>query len=302
MKKIYVLDTNVLLHDAHALFNFADNELVIPLTVLEELDKFKKNQDETGRNARQVSRTLDGLRAKGRLTDGVALESGGVLRVVACDRDALELLPLALKADVPDNRILAVAMWMVETRKELPVIFVTKDVNLRIKADTAGLTAQDYESDKVAVDDLYSGIVRLSVPAGDIDRFQGQGFLEMKEALSPNQCVILEDDGNPNHVGVGRYQAATNRVVPLKNLTKDGVWGIKPRNVEQQFALDLLLDDNLQLVTINGKAGTGKTLLAIAVGLLKVADEKLFSRLLISRPIFPMGKDLGFLPGGVEEK
>ena len=302
MKKIYVLDTNVLLHDAHALFNFADNELVIPLTVLEELDKFKKNQDETGRNARQVSRTLDGLRAKGRLTDGVALESGGSLRVVACDRDALELLPLALKADIPDNRILAVAMWMVETRKELPVIFVTKDVNLRIKADTAGLTAQDYESDKVAVDDLYSGIVRLNVAGTEIDRFQGQGFLEMKEALSPNQCVVLEDAANSNHVGVGRYQAATNRVVPLKNITKDGVWGIKPRNVEQQFALDLLLDDNLQLVTINGKAGTGKTLLAIAVGLLKVADEKLFSRLLISRPIFPMGKDLGFLPGGVEEK
>jgi len=303
MKKIYVLDTNVLLHDPQSLFKFEDNDLILPITVIEEIDGFKKDQNETGRNARHVSRLLDALRAKNPLMEGAPLEGGGMLKVEKCSEESLQRLPPDLRSDRADNRILAVAMKM-QRLTDLPVVFVTKDTNLRIKADALGLKAEDYESDKVSLEDLYTGTVEMEKDGKEVDRFFGQGYLDVPgdTNLSPNQCVTLVDAANSGHVALARYHASEGRLLPLANLPKDGIWGIQPRNREQQFAFDLLLDDDIQLVTLNGKAGTGKTLLAIAAGLLKVADENRFSRLLVSRPVYPMGKDLGFLPGDVEEK
>jgi PhoH-like ATPase len=301
MKKIYVLDTNVLLYDPQALFRFEDNDLVIPITVIEEIDRFKKDQSETGRNARHISRLLDGFRKLAPLSQGVPLEGGGILRVEIYAEAAMKGLPPELRADRGDNRILAVAVQLRQTCS-CPVILVTKDTNLRIKADAVGLTAEDYESDKVSIEDLYSGTAEVTVAKEEVDRFYGQGFVPLTGDFRPNQFVTLIEDGNPSHTAIGRYQSSLQRLVPLIRPPKEGVWGIHPRNREQQFTFDLLLNEDVLLVTLVGKAGTGKTLLAIAVGLLKAADEGAYSRLLVSRPVFPLGRDLGFLPGDLEEK
>ncbi|MDZ4183634.1 MAG: PhoH family protein [Desulfuromonadales bacterium] len=301
MKKTYVLDTNVLLHDAQALFRFEDNDVVIPMTVIEEIDRFKKDLNETGRNARQISRTLDGLREKTRLMEGVPLEGGGVLKVVLCSDAALHRLPLELRGEQADNRILAVAADLMKSC-DCPVVFVTKDTNLRIKADVIGLAAEDYETGKVPIDELYSGQAEVMVDKEIVDRFYGQGYIEIGSDYRANECVTLIDSANLSHTGIGRFHAQSGRIVALSRAPKEGIWGIQPRNREQQFALDILLNNEIQVVTLVGKAGTGKTLLAIAAGLLKVSDEAVYSRLLVSRPVFPMGRDLGFLPGDVEEK
>ncbi|BCA79673.1 PhoH family protein [Desulfuromonas sp. AOP6] len=301
MKKTFILDTNVLLHDPQAIFKFEDNDVIVPITVIEEVDNFKKDLSETGRNARQISRILDGFRQKAPLVDGVPLEGGGILKVVLYTDGSMKLLPPELRADRGDNRILAVAMDM-KKQCSCPVVFVTKDTNLRIKADAIGLRAEDYESDKVSIEELYSGTAQVVVNKDEVDRFYGQGYLDFSGPYYPNQGITLAEASNPSHTAIGRYHAKMERLNPLIRPPKEGVWGILPRNREQQFALDLLLDDDIQLVTLVGKAGTGKTLLAIAAGLFKSADEGSFSRLLVSRPVFPMGKDLGFLPGDVEEK
>jgi len=301
MKKVYVLDTNVLLHDPQALFHFEENDLVIPMTVIEEVDRFKKDLSEIGRNARHLSRLLDSLRERAKLVEGVELESGGHLRVALYAEEALKRLPPELRYDHGDNRILAVALELQE-QCACPVIFVTKDTNLRIKADAIGLAAEDYESDKVSIEELYSGATELLVGGAEVDRFYGQGYLDLDQELLANQCLTLVDTHNPSHTALARYHRGLRRAVPLQRAPKEGVWGINARNREQQFAFDLLLNDEIQLVTLVGKAGTGKTLLAIAAGLLKTADEGHYNRLLVSRPIFPLGRDLGFLPGDIKEK
>ncbi|MBW2478174.1 MAG: PhoH family protein [Deltaproteobacteria bacterium] len=301
MKKTYVLDTNVLLHDPEALFRFEENDVVIPMTVIEEIDRFKKDLSETGRNARHFSRLMDHLRAKAKLIEGVDLDNGGHLKVELYTNEALENLPPELQTDRGDNRILAVALELKHS-SSFPVLFVTKDTNLRIKADAVGLVAEDYESDKVSIEDLYSGTADLNLSREDIDRFYADGYLDYEGELYPNQCLTLADIVNPSHTALARYHYGLKRLVPLIRPPKDGVWGIHPRNREQQFAFDLLLNEDVQLVTLVGMAGTGKTLLAIAAGLLKSADEGSYTRLLVSRPVFPLGRDLGFLPGDIEEK
>ncbi|MCD6527744.1 MAG: PhoH family protein [Desulfuromonas sp.] len=302
MSKKYVLDTNVLLHDPQALLKFEDNDVIIPITVIEEIDTFKKDLNEIGRNARHVSRMLDELRSQGSLTAGVPLVSGGTLKVVLFTDDHARKLPPELRVERSDNRILAVAVSL-NHNSDSKVIFVTKDTNLRIKANALGLVAQDYQNDKVSIEELYSGTLDLTLPSVEVDRFYGQGYLELPDqSFFPNQCMTLIDTANPSHTALARYDQQSGRCLPLVKLPKEGIWGITSRNREQHFALDLLLDTNIQLVTLVGKAGTGKTLLAIAAGLQKAADDGSYSRLLVSRPVFPMGRDLGFLPGDVEEK
>jgi len=300
--KTFVLDTNVLLHDPQALFKFQDNTIVVPITVVEEIDRFKKDMNETGRNARQISRLLDELRKQGSLSHGLVLPNGGQLRVEIYEERVIKQLPPELRVDRGDNRILAVAMDIKERDKKNPVILVTKDTNLLIKADALGLVAEDYESDKVDIQDLYSGFAEISFQSEVVDRFHGQGWLDVEEAYLPNQFVTLNDEANGAHSIAGRYDADKKKLFPLKKVARDGIWSILPRNPEQQLAFDILLDDSVKLVTLVGKAGTGKTLLAIAAGLHKVAEENIYNRLLVSRPVFPMGRDLGFLPGDIEEK
>ncbi len=303
MRKNYVLDTNVLLHDPRALFQFKDNNVIIPIYVVEEIDKFKRDLSELGRNARQVSRDLDAFREEnGSLTEGVPLESGGTLRVLFTQR---ELPRELMNQHVADNRILALAMDVKEREPNLRCVFVTKDINLRIRADALGLVTEDYENDKIENPEVYMGVRELEVGKGDIDAFYAHGELPLPDGINgvyPNEFALLKDRQAPNHTALSKYNAQKGRFVPLLKSLKEGAWGLRPRNKEQSFALDLLLNDEIKLVTIVGKAGTGKTLLAIAAGLQKTMEEQVYQKMLVSRPVFPLGKDIGFLPGTVEEK
>jgi PhoH-like ATPase len=298
--KHFVLDTNVLIHDPRAVLQFADNEVVIPIFVIEEIDQFKKEASERGRNAREVARLLDGLRSDGaRLSDGAKLASGGKLRVASAAR----AVPTTLReSQIADHLILMVALDVRDANKGEPTIFVTKDVNLRIRADSLGLTSMDFEAERIDIDELYSGMTELPVSGGDVDAFYTNGTLEIGQAgLKSNQYVLLRDRDSSSHSALGRFDANARKLVPLRKL-RDGVWGIRPRNKEQHCALDLLLADDVKLVTLIGKAGTGKTMLALAAGLQKVVEEQIYSKLLVSRPIFPLGRDVGYLPGDIEEK
>ena len=303
MRKNYVLDTNVLLHDPRALFQFKDNNVIVPIYVVEEIDKFKRDLSELGRNARQVSRDLDAFREEnGSLTEGVPLENGGTLRVLFTER---ELPRELMNQHVADNRILALAIDVKEREPNLRCVFVTKDINLRIRADALGLVTEDYENDKIENPEVYMGVRELEVAKGDIDDFYARGELAPPDGINgvyPNEFALLKDRNAPNHTALSKYNAQKGRFVPLLKSLKEGAWGLRPRNKEQSFALDLLLNDEIKLVTIVGKAGTGKTLLAIAAGLQKTMEEQVYQKMLVSRPVFPLGKDIGFLPGTVEEK
>ncbi len=300
MKKYFVLDTNVLLHDVNSLFAFGDNDIVIPMVAIEELDRFKKDLNEIGRNARQVSRLLDKLRSQGPLYKGINLDNGGTLKVFIPSQTTNNL-PAELIFNKADNQILSVAMELKE-KAGRPVCLITKDTNLRIKADALGLTAEDYESNTVEISELYQGFRTFPVSKDIIESYYAEASLKPPvNDLYPHEGVILVEEGNPKHTALARFDKEKGNLVPL-NIPKDGVWGIYPKNVEQRFAMSLLLDDSVKLVSLAGKAGTGKTLLAIAAGLKKTADEEVFIRLLVSRPIFPLGKDIGYLPGEIEEK
>ena len=298
-KKVFVLDTNVLLHDPMSICHFQEHDIVIPIVVIEEIDTFKKDQTEIGRNARTVSRQLDKLRLGGSLSEGVVMEGGGTLKVDVMPHP-LDLGLAALDKHKADNQILACALGQKKVRKE-NVVMVSKDTNLRIKADALGLQAEDYTTDRVALDELYTGTAVWTVDPSKLDLLVDGGLPTGDQAFSPNQFVTLVDRSNDTHTALGRFYAADGRIHPLKRVEMPP-WGVKPRNREQQFALELLLDDSVQVVTLLGKAGTGKTLLAIAAGLQQVVDEERFNKLLVSRPVMPLGRDLGFLPGDVSEK
>ncbi len=302
MIKNFVLDTNVLLHDPNALFKFQDNRVFIPIMVIEELDHFKKDLNMLGRNARTVSKYIDRLREKGNLADGVPLEQGGMLRI-AFGEEGASLLPPELRGDLADNHLLGVALSVRGKDKGAPVVVISKDTNLRIKADALGIRAEDFESDRVDIEELYRGVRELAAGKEFIDAFYGSGMCAPPpgaEGLYSNEYVVFRD-ASTGSSALGRNDSASGKVRLLPPM-KDDVWGIRPRNKEQHFALDILLDDSVKLVTLAGKAGTGKTLLAIAAGLRKTSDDEVYQRMLVSRPVLPMGKDLGFLPGDVEEK
>jgi len=294
--KYFVLDTNVLLHNPDSLTSFADNSIVLPMTVIEELDKFKRNNDELGRNARHVIRQLDKLRNQGTLKDGVTMENGGVLRITVERRDMPGAL---LDMSIADNRILAVANSLHEEGKE--VIFVSKDINARLKADALGIAVMDFEKQKCNADELYIGWREASVPAEVIDKFYNDKTLETEGFdFHHNEFILLQDETNPKHSGLGRA-IGPNSISHL-NSKYDHAWNISPRSKEQRMALDLLLNPEINLVTLIGQAGTGKTLLALAAGLESVIHNGNHERLLVSRPVVPMGKDIGYLPGTKDEK
>jgi len=297
--KTYVLDTNVLLHNPQAIFAFEDNEVVIPFAVIEEIDNQKRRQDEIGRNARMISRQLDELRTEGQLSRAIRLRGGGTLRIEMNHQESIDF-PRGLDSQKCDNRILAVA-HNIQQRNGGSVILVTKDLNLRIKADVLGLAAEDFYNDKVDYHELHKGFREVQVAADDLDAFYRDrclGWHHNPEPF-PHEFLILRNSANPSHSALGHYANKTIR--PLFH--EDSVsWGVRARNKEQKFALELLLDDSIQVVTLVGSAGTGKTLLALAVGLEKVIEQNAYSRFLVTRPIIPMGDDLGYLPGTKEEK
>ena len=298
MRKTFVLDTNVLLHDPESIFAFDEHDVLIPIYVLEEIDRFKRQETELGRSARKVSRSLDELRAEGLLNVGVELPNGGTLYVVYANRATG--VDWSVGNDV-DARIIAVAL---EAKAEFPgdeTILVTKDINMRIRAEALGITAEDYEADKVDIDELYTGVCGYAVTSEELDYFNRVGNLPIPDGtFSHNEFVQLQVENTVSST-FGRYDASTGLVLPLRR-PKGGMWGLSPRNKEQAFAIDLLMDDNIKLVTLVGKAGTGKTLCAIAAGLQKVMEERKYQRVLVSRPVMPLGKDIGYLPGDLREK
>lgn len=304
--KSFVLDTNVLLHAPEALTKFRENEVVIPIDVLEELDKFKSQNDELGRNAREVIRILDRARAKGSLGSGVPInENGGMLRV---DLKPICLIEAGLERDTPDNRILSIAYKIHKEGKK--VVFVSKDVNVRIKADALGIAAEDYETDKITtVEELHPGWREVEVTEEQLKQFFEEHRVEVEADLFANEGVLLRDRSRAKRTAIGRRAPADvkadskgKHVVRPLLFTAENILGVSPRNLEQRIALDLLLDPSVSLVTLVGQAGTGKTLLALVAGLHLTVRQHQFEKLLVSRPIMPLGRDLGFLPGSKEEK
>ncbi len=297
--QIYLVDTNVLLFDPNALLAFHGHHVVIPIVVIEEVDRFKKDLNETGRNARQVSRTLDKLRKKGSLADGVELETGGTLRVRMIPDTPL---PTGLSGRSNDNLILQVCLQLCEEKGKERVVLITRDTNMRIKGDALGIKAEDYLNAHIEVSEAYSGLTEETVSHDILKTVLQNKSIDAENldmVLHNNQCVHLTSTENAKVEAYLRYQNDRLRLISQSPIN---VWGVSPRNIEQRFAMDLLLDPNIALVTLTGMAGTGKTLLAIAAGLSLVADQQLYRRLVVSRPIFPLGRDLGFLPGDVSEK
>ena len=311
MLKTFVLDTNVLLHSAQSIDSFQDNNVVIPMAVIEELDKFKKYQDELGRNARQVIRRLDALREKGHLAEGVSLAgsespSSGTLRILTVrgtmsgkDKDLEKITDTALDMELPDNRILLVAYNLHMQHEN--VVFISKDINLRLKADALGIKVMDFEREKVDFDTLYTGHRTVSVPSYVIDELYQKKIMQPEMELCANEFVLFQDEDNSKHSALAR-QRSDGQLHLVIAKPETPVWNIQPRNKEQRMALDLLMDPTISLVTLVGRAGTGKTLLALAAALECVLHNGTYEKILVSRPIVPLGNDIGFLPGTKEEK
>ena len=300
VRKNFILDTNVLLHDPQAIYGFADNSVHIPIVVIEEVDNFKKDATELGRNAREVSRQLDRLRRRGSLVDGIPLDGGGMLRVSLTHRELPEQVSIGKQAD---NRIVATALHVKESQPDVPAIFVTLDTNLRIRANALGIESVDYDTERITVEGLYPGATELVLPSADVDALYEVGATALPtpasgETLYENEYVTVRDERRSALARVRVEARRLERLMPLKDL----VYGIRPRNREQHFALDACLRDDIKVVTLVGKAGTGKTLMALAAGLHKVTEDSAFQRLLVSRPIMPLGRDIGFLPGDVDDK
>jgi PhoH-like ATPase len=298
-RKTFVIDTNVLIHDSTAIKKFKDNDVVIPLSVLEELDSLKRNSDEVGKNARETIRYIDSLKGekKGDLHSGVAIPEGPKVRIyLGAKQERVENFPLPL--DRNSNRFLLTA-FLLQQRGE-SVVIVSKDFVTRVKAEAMDLEAEDYESLKLSYDDMYHGLRKIETPKHEIDLFYKEGFLSIPhELFRPNEYILLTSPENSS--AVCKHNEKTKRFEPLLAINRD-IWGIQPLNIEQRCAIDMLLRDDIPLVTLVGQAGTGKTLLALACGMKKVFDDNVYSRILISRPIVPLGKDIGYLPGTKEEK
>ncbi|MGM0439550.1 MAG: PhoH family protein [Chlamydiota bacterium] len=296
-KKTFVLDTNVLLHDPNALQEFPNSNLVIPLTVLEELESMKKYTSELGHNARRVIRYLDFLKnvGDGNLHRGVKIDNGSTIRI-----------QVRVKSDFPIHGVskkniqIIMAAYLLQEEGQR-VVFVSKDIAARVKAQVIGLEAEDYEKLKVSYGELYQGYREVEVSKKEIDLLYKDGAIEpMVEGLSPHEYCYLKTSDN-NSSAISRFCPKSKKLVSVSAL-EQGIWGVKPYNIQQRCALDLVLNDDINLVTLEGPAGTGKTLLALAGGVHKVFDEGTYKRILVSRPIVPLGKDIGYLPGSKEEK
>lgn len=297
MQKVYVVDSSVLLHDPNAIYEFEDNEIVIPYVVLEELERKKRNSDNVGRSAREVIRQLDSLRQVGSLANGVKLKSGGVLRV-ELNHFSTEVLPLFYDPSLADNRILTVSVNL-SREEEKPVILVTKDIAMRVKADAVGLKSQDYYNDKIVLPPIADGIFTVSLRDEDVNLLYRFGKITAPVTLPANACIkgMLSDDSI-----LPLMSSPTGLEIYYLPPSKLDTWDIMPKNIEQIWALQLLNNPAVSLVNLIGPAGTGKTLLALASGLEQTLHSEIYTRLLCARPLIPFGNDIGYLPGEKENK
>ena len=308
-KKNYVIDTSVFLSDADALFSFANNDIFIPLKVLEEVDGHKKRQDSVGFHARKFIKHLDGLRANGSLNKGVRPNQGkGIIKV--CDADYSDVLPRSLDLAIADHIILASALKVQKEWDKRKTVVVSRDINMRVIANSLGLEAEDYETLQAVedADKLYDGFEEILVDDQIIEHFYAGEEIILDEEqgvrLHPNQFLMLQSSANPKKTALCRFNAPHLPLKPTLQKWPEISWGIKPRNKEQAFAFDLLFDDDVPLVTLIGKAGSGKTLMAIAAAMEQTLGmgKTIYKKIIISRPVQPLGKDIGFLPGTMEEK
>mgnify|MGYP003113779673 CR=1 FL=1 len=304
MKKTYIMDTSVLLTNHDSIFSFGNNDIVIPLKVLEEIDNHKKRQDGVGLNARAIIRTLDQFREKGNLHTGVRMRKGkGILSIRQYDP---KLIPGDLDVSCADNQIIGTAISEKNKNSKRKVIVVSRDINMRVKCDALGILSEDYVSNQVVSDtnELYTGLTQHLVDDQVVDQFYNDEkiYIEKEEAvLYPNQFVMLVSNSNPKKTALANFKSYN---MPIEKIVdyREPIWGLKPRNKEQVFGLKLLLDKNIPIMTIIGPAGCGKTLIALAAGLEQVLEDNTYKKLVVSRPVQPMGKDIGFLPGTLEEK
>ena len=306
LPSVYVLDISVLLYAPDAIFDFPMKEVLLPVSILDALEPLRQDLGEKGRVANLVSKILDECRQLGNLVEGVSLPNGGKLRIELADPET-EAIPFSFNSRNPSNRILAVA-WLL-SRENKDVVFVSRDENLRTKANTLNVPTISYKGRRRDDSNLYSGIHHCEVSKKKLRNLNQQSFISMEEVQSeldenikffPNQGLLLNNPEVPEEDVLAIYNQSKNKFLTVSK--EQGVWGIRPRNLEQRLALALLVDPNISIVTLSGKAGTGKTLLALAVGLQQMMVDNIYSRMLVSRPIFPMGRDLGFLPGDTQEK
>lgn len=308
-KKVYVLDTNVLLSDPNSIFAFQEHDLIIPMIVLEELDRHKSRLDEVGKNARQISRTLDDMRGNGSLIKGVKLPEGGKLKIVSIDVSVYNNLPQELQISKVDNQILAFMLSLKSTNS----ILVSKDINVRIKCDSLGIKCEDYLKMRVTSDPekFYRGVEVLEVDEDVIDEFYRNEKTDLPDSiiknrkLFPNQIIVIKNviEGQTSKSAISKLSSNCKTILPITKV--DQIFGLKPRNKEQNFSIDLLLDNEIKLLTMLGPSGTGKTLLAVAAGLeqLKgIGSQPKYEKLIVTRPVQPVGKEIGFLPGTLAEK
>lgn len=300
MRKIKILDTNVLMHDPKALFAFDNNDVVIPLIVLDELDKHKNGANQAAKHARMVIRSLDELRALGNISEGVLTERGGKIRV---ELNNINNIPNDLDPGRADNRIISVALSLKKKHPNVKVAVITKDVALRVKCDAIGVKAEDYTSDYVVgnLDQVYTGYSELTVNGEDIDKVYQDGCLKidgLEEKVFVNEYIHLKSFSGKQQSALTKFNGEILEKIKIHN----DIWGISSRNKEQKYLMSALFDQRVKLVTVSGRAGTGKSLLSLLAGVAQVVDADLYKRMVVTRPIQSVGKELGFLPGSLEEK
>ena len=306
MKKIFILDTNVLIHDPEAMFSFDDNDVYLPIYVIEEIDKLKEYSDRVGKSARETSRNIEKLRKEEKnsnlsLLKGLKNSTGGTFRIVLGENDIVNI-PDSLNKNLTDNKIIGQALRIKNENKKRKVILVSKDMNVRIKANVLGMETVDYVKDQIDINQLYEGWKEIEI-SNDL-------FSLVEKAPIINWNLVLKEEPKANELI--RFKNSNKEILTIYKKEREKlekqvfadtkVWGVFPRNTEQKQAMELLMDERIKLVTLVGKAGTGKTLLAIATALEQVVERKLYKKIFIARPIVPMGNDIGFLPGTEKEK
>ena len=314
-KKNFIIDTSVFLSDSGCIYKFLNNDIIVPLKVLEEIDLHKKRQDTVGHHARHAIRLFDGLRTAGSLSKGVRIGKGlGVLRVIKASEICLDELPKDLTHQMSDHLILATALTIKKQEPKRKTIVVSRDINMRVIADSLGLLTEDYNNTQVVEnpDKIYEGFAKLLVDEELINQFYlgDEVYVDedlckdQKIKLYPNEFIMLVSSSNEKKTALARFECYTKPVKQVRDLKHEITWGVLPRNKEQSFAFDLLFDDEIPLVSLIGKAGSGKTLMAIAAGLEQTLGikEGQYRRIIISRPVQPLGKDIGFLPGTIQDK
>ena len=306
MKKIFILDTNVLIHDPEAMFSFDDNDVYLPIYVIEEIDKLKEYNDRVGKSARETSRNIEKLRKEEKnsnlsLLEGLKNSTGGTFRIVLGENDSVSI-PDSLNKNLTDNKIIGQALRIKNENKKRKVILVSKDMNVRIKANVLGMETVDYVKDQIDINQLYEGWKEIEI-SNDL-------FSLLEKAPIINWDLVLKEEPKANELI--RFKNSNKEILTIYKKEREKlekqvfadtkVWGVFARNTEQKQAMELLMDERIKLVTLVGKAGTGKTLLAIATALEQVVERKLYKKIFIARPIVPMGNDIGFLPGTEKEK